>query len=54
MSELEQASANKYLDDITSSDPRLTRTNAIDLLVLQFAVTPEEAADAYDAWRKQR
>lgn len=52
MSELEQSQANEYLDDLRSSDAALTQANAVDLLVLNFAVTPDEAEEAYRIWRR--
>lgn len=51
MTDTEQRSISQYLDELRSSDPQLTRNNAIDLIVLQFAVTVNEAAAAYDAWK---
>jgi len=54
MSEAETKSANQYLDEWLSSDPGLTRSNAIDLLVLVMAITPEEAAETYDDWKKAK
>lgn len=52
ISELEQAQANDYLDDLRSSDATLTQSNAVDLLVINFAVTPDEAEEAYRIWRR--
>ena len=50
MKQRELDAMKRQLDAWRSSDPRLTKDNAVDNLVLQFAVTVDEAEAVYDDW----
>ena len=41
-----------YLDDVTESAPGISRDNLIDLIVLEFALTVDEANDVYREWMR--
>lgn len=48
----ERKQAYQYLDDLWDSDNGLSHTNAVDLLVLDMALSVEEAEQVYGDWLK--
>ena len=48
------ASIKAYLDDLASSDRNIRCDNAIDLIVLNYAITPDEAGEAFQQWTKSK
>lgn len=43
-----------YIRDLKSSDPVISDQNCIDLIVLEFALTVDEAANAYQNYLANR